>query len=81
MNKMLDMARKILAEQLYIPVELITEDTAFYDLDAENTDVAEIITVLGDIYDIEFSHDDLEYYPNLESLVECLYKYMQRVRK
>lgn len=81
MHKMLDIARKILAEQLNIPLGIIAADTAFYELAAEPTDVAEIIMALEDIYDVDFPKDDLEYYPNLESLVECLYNYMQQVRK
>lgn len=81
MHKMLDIARKILAEQLNMPVELITADITFSELEADSLDLLEVIMALGDIYDVEFPEDDLEYYPNLESLIEALYDYMQQVRK
>lgn len=81
MHKMLDIARKILAEQLNMPVELITADITFSELEADSHDLVEVIMALGDIYDVEFPEDDLEYYPNLESLIEALYDYMQQVRK
>jgi len=80
-HKMLDIARKILAEQLNIPVELITADTTFCELEADSVDVVEVIMALEDIYDVEFPESDLEYYPNLESLVAFLYEYMQQVKK
>jgi acyl carrier protein len=81
MHKMLDIARKLLAEQLNIPVERITADTTFCELEADSIDVVEVIMALEDIYDIEFPENDLAYYPNLESLVLLLYEYMQQVRK
>lgn len=81
MHKMLDIARKFLAEQLNMPVELITADTTFCELEADSLDVVEVIMALEDIYDVKFPENDLEYYPNLESLVEFLYGYMQQVRK
>lgn len=81
MHKMLDIARKLLAEQLNIPVELITADTTFGELETDFLDVVEVIMALEDIYDVEFPENDLEYYPNLESMVEFLYGYMQQVSK
>jgi acyl carrier protein len=81
MHKMLTIARKLLAEQLNIPVERITADTTFCELDADSVDIVEVIVALEDIYDVQFPESDLEYYPNLESLVASLYDYMQQVRK
>lgn len=81
MHKMLDIARKILAEQLNIPVEMITADMTFGELEADSLDVVEVIMALEDIYDVNFPENDLEYYPNLELLIESLYDYMQQVRK
>lgn len=81
MHKMLAIARKLLAEQLNIPIERVSADTTFCELDADSVDVVEVITALEDIYDVEFPESDLEYYPNLESLVAFLYDYMQQVRK
>lgn len=81
MHKMLAIARKLLAEQLNIPIERITADTTFCELDADSIDIVEVIMALEDIYDVEFPEEDLEFYPNLESLVSYLYSYMQQVRK
>jgi acyl carrier protein len=74
------LARKILAEQLGINAEQITAETTFSDLEADSTDVVEMLMALEDIYDVEFPEDDLEYYPTLESLVIVLYEYMQQVK-
>ena len=80
-QKMLDIARKFLAEQLNMPIERITADTTFSELEADSIDVVEVITALEDIYDVEFPENDLAYYPNLDSLVASLYEYTQPVRK
>ena len=80
MHKMLYIAKKFLAEQLNIPLERITADTTFSELEADSIDIVEVIMALEDIYDIEFPEDDLAYYPTLESLVAALYEYMQQVK-
>ena len=81
MQKMSNIARKLLAEQLNISVELITAEITFSDLGADSIDVVEMIMALEDIYDVEFPEDDLEYYPTIESLVTVLYEYLQQVKK
>jgi acyl carrier protein len=81
MQKMFVLARKLLAEQLNINEEQITEETTFSDLEADSVDVVEMIMALEDIYDVEFPEDDLEYYPTLESLVTVLNEHVMRVRK
>ncbi|MEA4925581.1 MAG: acyl carrier protein [Syntrophomonadaceae bacterium] len=78
---MLAIARKLLAEQLNVPVDRVAADTTFCELDADSVDVVEVIMALEDIYDVEFPESDLEYYPNLEALVSYLYDYVQQVRK
>jgi len=80
-HKMFEIARKFLAEQLNMPVERITAETTFSELEADSIDVVEVIMALEDIYDVEFPEDDLEYYPTLESLVAVLYEYMQQVKR
>jgi acyl carrier protein len=80
-HKMLDIARKFLAEQLNIPIERITADTTFCELEADSIDVVEVIMALEDIYDVEFPENHLEYYPDLDSLVAFLYEFTQQVRK
>src|SRR5665647_3221362 len=79
-QKMYNITRKLLAEQLNISVERITTEMTFSDLDADYIDVVEMIMALEGIYDIEFPEDDLEYYPTLESLVTVLYEYLQQVK-
>lgn len=81
MQKMLAIARKILAEQLNINADRITEETTFSELEADSIDIVETIMALEDIYDVEFPEDDLEYYPTLEALVAVLFEYMQQVKK
>ena len=81
MQKMFNIARNLLAEQLNTPVERITAEIGFSELNADSIDVVEVVMALEDIYDLEFPEDDLEYYPNLEALVSYLYEYLQQVKK
>jgi acyl carrier protein len=78
---MFNIARNLLAEQLNTPVERITAEIGFSELNADSIDVVEVVMALEDIYDLEFPEDDLEYYPNLEALVSYLYEYLQQVKK
>ncbi|MDD4802051.1 MAG: acyl carrier protein [Syntrophomonas sp.] len=80
MQRMLDLARSILAEQLNINAGQITAETTFSDLEADDVNVTALMTELGEVYDIEFPEYDLEYYPTLESLVASLYEYMQEAQ-
>lgn len=81
MHKMLQIARKILAEQINMPVETVTSEIPFSELGVDSVDVVEVVMTLEDIYDVEFPEDDLGYYPNLEALIATLYAYMQEVKK
>jgi acyl carrier protein len=81
MQKMFDVASKVVTEQLNIPLERITADTTFYDLEADYLDVVEIIMALEDIYDVEFPVYDPEYYPTLDALIAVFYDCVQKVRK
>lgn len=81
MHKMLQIARKILAEQINMPLERVTADITFSELGVDSVDVVEVVMTLEDIYDIEFPEDDLGYYPNLESLISSLHAYMQEVNQ
>jgi acyl carrier protein len=81
MQKMFNIARNLLAEQLNTPVERITAEIGFSELNADSINVVEVVMALEDIYDLEFPEDDLEYYPNLEALVSYLYEYLQQVKK
>jgi len=81
MQEFFELARKILAEQLSIDVELITMETTFEDIEADSIDIVEMIMALEDIYDIEFPEDDLEDYINMGDLIKDLYAYLQQVSK
>lgn len=50
--------RDVIAEQMNISKDVISEDTPFEDLVADSLDVFQIITELEEIYDMEFDTDD-----------------------
>ncbi len=81
MQEFFELARKILAEQLSIDVDLITMETTFEDIEADSIDIVEMIMALEDIYDIEFPEDDLEDYLTMGDLVKDLYAYLQQASK
>lgn len=81
MQEFFELARKILAEQLSIDMELITMETTFEEIEADSIDIVEMIMALEDIYDIEFPEDDLEDYLNMGDLIKDLFAYLQQVSK
>ncbi len=81
MEKLFELARKILAEQLNIDMDKIQMDTTFEELEADSIDIVEMIMALEDIYDVEFPEDDLESYPTLGSLIEVLYQFLEQENK
>ena len=50
----------VIAEQLGIPENDITEDTVFADLGADSLDLFQIISSLEEEFDIEFDNDEVE---------------------
>ena len=53
--------RDIIAEQMSVPKEKITEATTFKDdLNADSLDIFQIITELEEIFGMQFSTDDAE---------------------
>src|SRR5665647_3720331 len=55
-QKMYNITRKLLAEQLNISVERITTEMTFSDLDADYIDVVEMIMALEGIYAVSYTH-------------------------
>jgi acyl carrier protein len=81
MQKLFELGRKILAEQLNIDENDIQMETSFEDIDADSIDIVEMIMAIEDIYDVEFPEDDLEEYPTFGSLITVLYDYLVQVNK
>lgn len=80
MQDFVDLARKILAEQLDLDPQEITMDIRLEDLDADSIDVVEMIMALEDVYDVEFPEDGLENLSTFGSLVKTLYQHLEQVR-
>ncbi len=80
MQEFMELARKILAEQLDREPQEIEMETTFEELDADSIDIVELIMALEDIYDVEFPEEDLEDFPAFGSLVQALYSYIQKVK-
>lgn len=50
----------VIAEQLNIGAETLTQDTVFADLGADSLDLFQIISALEEAFDMEFENDEAE---------------------
>ena len=58
---MLEKMKEIIAEQLSVEVEIVTESSSFKeDLGADSLDLFELVMALEDEYSIEIPSDDLQ---------------------
>lgn len=80
MQEFIELARKILAEQLDQNPQDIAMDTNLEDLDADSIDVVEMIMALEDAYDVEFPEEGLENLSTFGSLVTALYQHLEKVK-
>lgn len=80
MQEFIDLARKILAEQLDLDPQEITMDTNLEDLDADSIDVVEMIMALEDVYDVEFPEDGMEDLSTFGTLIKILYEHLEQVQ-
>lgn len=51
---------QLIADQLGVSIEEITEETSFEDLGADSLDLFQIISALEEEFDMEFENDDAE---------------------
>lgn len=78
MQEFFERARKILAEQLDIDVDLIQMDTTFDKIEADSIDIVEMIMALEDIYDVEFPEEEQKDYETIGSLINDLYEFLKQ---
>lgn len=50
----------VIAEQMNISADLLTQDTVFADLGADSLDLFQIISALEEAFDMEFENDEAE---------------------
>ncbi|WP_304509827.1 acyl carrier protein [Anaerotignum sp.] len=50
----------VIAEQLNISADTLTQDTVFADLGADSLDLFQIISALEEAFDMEFENDEAE---------------------
>lgn len=50
----------VIAEQLNVSADTLTQDTAFADLGADSLDLFQIISALEEAFDMEFENDEAE---------------------
>ena len=62
----------IIAEQLGVSADEITEETSFEDLGADSLDLFQIISALEEEYDIEFGNEDAEKIKTVGSAIEYI---------
>lgn len=80
MQEFIELARKILAEQLDLNPQEIAMETKLEDLDADSIDVVEMIMALEDAYDVEFPEEGLESLSTFGTLVTALYRHLEKVQ-
>ncbi len=78
MPEFFEKARRILAEQLDIDVDLIKMDTTFDEIEADSIDIVEMIMALEDIYDVEFPEEEQKDYETIGSLINDLYEFLKQ---
>jgi acyl carrier protein len=66
----LDKVKEIIADQLGISADEITEETSFEDLGADSLDLFQIISELEEAFDMEFANDDAEKIKTVSDAVE-----------
>ena len=66
--------KPVIAEQLGIPENDITEDTVFADLGADSLDLFQIISSLEEEFDIEFDNDEVEKIKTVGDAIEYVKK-------
>ena len=66
---------QIIADQLHISADSLREETSFKDIGADSLDLFQIISALGEAYDIEFDNDAAE---NMKTIGDAL-DYIRRV--
>ena len=64
----------VIAEQLGIPENDITEDTVFADLGADSLDLFQTISSLEEEFDIEFDNDEVEKIKTVGDAIEYVKK-------
>lgn len=80
MQEFVELARKILAEQLDKDPQDISMESTFEELDADSIDIVEMIMALEDKYNVEFPEEELGDYGSFGELITALYAYVQQVK-
>ncbi|MDO4280861.1 MAG: acyl carrier protein [Peptococcaceae bacterium] len=64
--------KKIVADQMHISEDTITENTTFYDVEADSLDVVEVIMALESKFDIVLPDEAVETFKNLGDLAKYI---------
>jgi acyl carrier protein len=80
LQEFIELARKILAEQLDLNPQEIAMETKLEDLDADSIDVVEMIMALEDAYDVEFPEEGLESLSTFGTLVTALHRHLEKIQ-
>lgn len=70
---MFEEIRKIVAENLNVEEEMITEETSFKeDLEADSLDLFEMVMALEETYEVEIPSEDLEQLSNIADIISYI---------
>ena len=70
----LNRIKNIVADQLGVEEEGITEETSFEDLDADSLDIVELIMALEEEFDLEIPDEDAEKLTTVGAAVDYVKK-------
>lgn len=70
MIMVLNEVKKIIAAQMNISVESITEETTFYDVEADSLDVVEVIMAIESKFDIILPDEAVETFKTVSDLAK-----------
>ena len=62
----------IIAEQLGVEPETLSEDTAFADLGADSFDLFQVISALEEEYDVTFNTDDTDKIKTVKDAIDYI---------
>ncbi len=63
---------RIIAEQIGIPEDSLSEDTVFSDIGADSLDIFQIVSALEEEYDIEFDIEETEQLKTIGDAMEYI---------
>ena len=69
-----DKVKEIVSEQLEVPLESLTVETTFEEIDADSLDIVELVMALEEEFDLEISDQEIEDIQTLGDIINFIEK-------